>query len=700
MSKHPLQPLLRPASVAVLGASERSGSVGNEVLINLRKGQFEGDIYLVNPAYKTLHGLPCYPSLQALPEAPEHVIFAVSDNRIEACFDQMLAKGTRACTIFSALIINDDQTPNLRQRLQNKINQNDVLVAGANCMGFYNIRGGFLSGGFDTRTHPRPGNVSLISQSGAGMSGIVDAERRIDFNFAASTGYELSVSLEDYLDYVLDLPETRVVGLFMETSRHPEKLVAAFNKAAQRRIPIVALKVGSTALSAQMALSHTGALAGSDEAYSALFERYGVQRVKDMDQLATALIMFSQTQPMGDGGLVCLHDSGGERALLIDLADAQQVPLTVLAENTKKSITKHIDPGLPIVNPLDGWGAGGADAHQRMANCFECLIADSDAALGAVVHDRGPDGEVYPIYIDYLKQAQKTTTKPVFLVANRQGSGSDPLAITSTRDGLPVIDGVSQFLVGVRCMLNYRDFLCRQDEPLESLPHSLTKLDAKMVERWRTKLRAQQLISESLSAQCLADFGLPMVKGLEVTHKAELSAYAQSATYPLVLKTAEPEISHKSDLNAVVLDIESEQQLLDEYKDFQRRLGSRAMVAPMITEPGVEMILGVSNDPQLGPVVIIGFGGVYAELLKDSVVLLAPFAEKTARRALDKLTMKALLGGYRGQGAVNIDALCRVASLLSVIAVELKDTVAEIDINPLLVTADGCHGLDALMVLK
>ena len=697
MSKHPLQPLLRPASVAVLGASERPGSVGNEVLVNLRKGQFEGDIYLVNPAYKTLHGLPCYPTLQALSEAPEHVIFAVSDNRIEACFDQMLALGIRACTIFSALIINNDQTPNLRQRLQNKIKQNDVLVAGANCMGFYNIRDGFLSGGFDTRTHPRPGNVALISQSGAGMSGIVDAERRIDFNFAASTGYELSVSLEDYLDYVLDLPETRVVGLFMETSRHPEKLVAAFKKAAQRRVPIVALKVGSTALSAQMALSHTGALAGSDEAYSALFERYGVQRVSDMDQLATVLIMFSQTQPMGDGGLVCLHDSGGERALLIDLADAQQVPLTVLAENTKKSITKHIDPGLPIVNPLDGWGAGGADAHQRMANCFECLIADSDAALGAVVHDRGPDGEVYPIYIDYLKQAQKTTTKPVFLVANRQGSGSDPLAITSTRDGLPVIDGVSQFLVGVRCMLNYRDFLSQE---LAQKAKSLPQLDPTMVDNWRNKLQSRKVVSESLCAQCLADFGLPMVNGFEVVNKAQLSAYAQSATYPLVLKTAEPEISHKSDHNAVVLNIESERQLLDVYKDFQCRLGSRAMVAPMITDPGVEMILGVSNDPQLGPVVIIGFGGVYAELLKDSVVLLAPFTEKTARRALEGLTMKALLGGYRGQGAVNIDALCRVASLLSVIAVELKDTVAEIDINPLLVAADGCHGLDALMVLK
>ena len=704
MSKRSLQPLLRPASVAVLGASERPGSVGNEVFVNLQKSQFKGSIYLVNPAYDSLHGAACFPALDALPEVPEHVIFAVSDNRIEDCFDQMLALGIRACTIFSALIVSDDKTPNLRQRLQDKINQNNVLVAGANCMGFYNIRDKFMAGGFDTRTHPHPGNVSLISQSGAGMSGIVDVERRIDFNFAASTGYELSVSLEDYLDYVLDMPETRVVGLFMETSRHPQQLIAAFKKAAEKQIPIVVLKVGSTALSAQMALSHTGALAGSDAAYGALFERYGVQRVADMDQLATALIMFSQTQPMGDGDLVCLHDSGGERQLLIDLADAQQVPLTKLSPQTEKRIAEHIDPGLPIVNPLDGWGAGGSDAHQRMANCFEALVADSHAAVGAVVHDRGPDSEVYPIYINYLKQALKANAKPVFLVANRQGSGSDTLAITSTQDGLPVIDGVSQFLVGVRCMLNYRDFLLQElsqnlSQELAQKAESLPKLDPTMVDSWRNKLQSRQVVSESLCAQCLADFGLPMVQGTEIKNKAELSAYAQSATFPLVLKTAEPQINHKSDVNAVALNIESKQQLLTVYADFKCRLGSRALIAPMITDPGVEMILGVVNDPQLGPLIVIGFGGVYAELLEDRVALLAPFSEAAAKRALQNLKMKALLNGYRGQSAVNIDALCRAASLLSVIADELKETVAEIDINPLLVTSDGCQGLDALMLL-
>ena len=693
MSSHPLQALLNPTSIAVLGASEKTGSVGNEVLVNLDKGQYAGHIYAVNPAYQTVNGLSCYPSLEALPALPEHVIFAVSDSRIEACFDEMVALGIRACTIFSSLILADDKSPNLRQRMQTKIDHSGVLVAGANCMGFYNVRDGLLAGGFDTRTHPRPGNVSLISQSGAGMSGIVDAERRIEFNFAVSTGYELSVSLEDYLDYALDLPETRVVGLFMETSRYPDKLIAALQKAVQRQIPIVALKVGRTALSAQMALSHSGALAGSDEAYSALFDRYGVQRVDDMDQLATALIMFSQAQQLGDGQLVCLHDSGGERQLLIDLADSQQVSLAALSDNTQKRIAQYLDPGLPIVNPLDGWGAGGVDAPQRMANCFEALVADSGAALGAVVHDRGPDGEVYPAYIEYLKQAKKNTSKPVFLVANRQGSGSDDLAIISTSEGLPVIDGVSQFLTGVRCLIGYRDFLRRGNEPLPIL-------DASRVKSWHKKLGLQGTISEALSSQCLADLGLPMLIGCEVADQSQLLAYAETASYPVVLKTAEAGINHKSDSNGVVLNIESQQQLLEAYRDLQRRLGSKALVAPMIEDQGVEMILGVSSDEQWGPVIVMGLGGVYAEMLADTSVLVPPFSQQTARRALDRLLMKELLSGYRGRAAVDVDAFCRAASLLSVVAVELKDVVAEIDINPMMVRVDGCLGLDALMVTK
>ena len=297
MSKHRLQPLLKPSSIAVIGASQKTGSVGNEVFKNLKRGGFEGELVGVNPGYTNIEGQDCYPTLKDIPFLPEHVIFAISDQRIEEALDDVIALGIPACTIFSALIIPNDSLPNLKQRIETKAQNAGLLVAGANGMGFYNIRDRVLAGGFDTRHHPIPGNVSLISQSGAGMSGIVDCEERIQFNFAVSSGYELTVSMEDYLDFALDLPETRVVGLFLETSRYPEKLKSAFEKAIERGIPIVVLKVGRTDLAAELAISHSGALAGSDRCYSALFDYYGVQRVDDIDQLATTLICLLYTSP-------------------------------------------------------------------------------------------------------------------------------------------------------------------------------------------------------------------------------------------------------------------------------------------------------------------------------------------------------------------------------------------------------------------
>ena len=693
MSNHRLKPLLKPESIAILGASQKIGSVGNEVIVNLLRGGFEGLIYPVNPGYDEVLGVACYPTLAELPMRPEMVIFAISDRRIEEAVDEVIALGIPACTIFSSLILENDTSPNLKQRILSKAMSAGLLIAGANGMGFYNVRDRVLAGGFDTRDHPYPGNVSLISQSGAGMSGIVDCEQRLQFNFAVSSGYELTVSMEDYLDYALDLDETLVVGLFLETSRYPQKLIQAFRKASQRNIPIVVLKVGRTDLAAELAVSHSGALAGSDQCYNAVFDRYGVQRVDDMDQLATALIMFAQTRQITQGGLVSLHDSGGERQLMIDLADSLQVPLTELQESTVTVLEDLLDAGLPAVNPLDGWGAGGPHAPVTMANCFTALMEDSGTALGAVIHDRGPNSEVYSSYLNYLHQAQAASGKPVFLVANRQGSGSDELAITSTHNGIPVIDGVSQFLTGARCLLRYRDFQMR--EPMQSVGIEQAQCD-----HWRQRLQIASKVSETLASECLAEFGIPMLQSIQVNSQDELKAAAVAIGFPLVLKTARPDIDHKSDVGGVVLNILNERQLLTAYEDMASRLGPLGMVVPMMQSSGIEMILGVSRDSQFGPTVVVGFGGIYAEILNDIAVLIPPFNAAAVKRVLQNLSMADLLSGVRGASKVDIDSYCIAAAKLSEIAVNLSDTVLEVDINPVMLTANGCVGLDALMVLE
>jgi len=280
---HELDPLLRPNSVAVVGASARADSMGEWSLTNLKRGGFAGNIYPVNPGYDELQSLRCYKNLSDLPEVPELVLFAVSDPRIEQALDEAIALAVPAAVLMSSLHIDDDHEPLLKDRVRQKIHAAGMLVCGANGMGFYNIRDSVWACGFDSRMHAAPGNASLISHSGSGMCGIIDCEERLRLNFAVSTGNELSVSMDQYLDFVLELPETKVVGLFVETARNPQGFRAALEKAVQKRIPIVALKVGRTRKSAELTVSHSGALAGDDATYDALFERYGVHRVQDMD---------------------------------------------------------------------------------------------------------------------------------------------------------------------------------------------------------------------------------------------------------------------------------------------------------------------------------------------------------------------------------------------------------------------------------
>jgi acyl-CoA synthetase (NDP forming) len=558
-------------------------------------------------------------------------------------------------------------------------------------MGYYNFRARVWACGFETRAHRDDGNITLISQSGAGMCGILDVDERLNFNLAVSTGQELSVSVEDYMDWALEQPETKVIGLFLETSRRPDSLIAALEKARRKRIPVVAVKVGRAALSAELAVSHCGALAGNDAAYAALFDRHGVQRVEDMDELATALIMFAQPHPVAPGGVVAIHDSGGERQLLIDLAERMHVPLTRLAPETVRDLEQLLDPGLPAVNPLDAWSAGGMEYHLSMEACFAKLLEDPGAAFGAVVHDRSAGGAIFPAYAGYLRAGHAAAGKPVFLVTNRQGTGADPLVIELTREGFPVLDGVRSFLSGARCLLEYCDFLSR---PAQEAPAANEVATA----RWRARLAEGTPINEAEAMSLLTECGIPGVAALHVGNEGELKSLTAGLRYPIVLKTANPAIAHKSDAGGVVRDIASQAQLLKAYAAMSRGLGSAATLAPMVREDGVEMILGMTSDDQFGPIVLLGIGGVQAELLGDVVTALPPFDAGTAERLIDRLRMRRLLDRVRGRPAVDVPAFCRAAAAFSAMVPAIADLVREIDINPVKVFEKGCLALDALIV--
>ena len=688
---HRLDPLLDPESIVIVGATT-SGGMGSRVIKNLQNGGFTGKLFGLHPKNKDAFGIPCYPDFESLPEKVEHAIFAVSDERIEGLVDAAIEADVKAMSMMSMLYLDDDQKPYLKDRIQAKLKEADILLCGANGMGFYHIEKRVWVNGHFSRPNHEPGGVCIISQSGSGVAGIIDCEERINLNLSVSSGSELTVGAEDYLDYILHQESTTVVGLFLETIRKPDQMIQAFELANERKIPVVVLKTGRTERSAELTVSHSGGLAGVDDCYNALFEKYGIQRVADMDELATTLIMFDQPHALGNGNMVSMHDSGGERQLIIDVADQQGVEFATLEDDTTEKLEEILDPGLPPVNPLDAWGKGLENADEIMIDSMIAMLSDPNASMGAIVMDRGPLSKIFPEYVDYLDQANRQTGKPVFLVSNRQGTGIDPLVLELTQNGTPVIDGLHSFLAGVRCLHRYRDFLSMKDA-------IDVDLDSDKLEKYQDQLDQSDFVSEADALNMFFDLGLNANQSNMIANEEELVSTAKEMGFPLVLKTAVEDVYHKSELSGVYLDIDSEEKLRSSYEALQEKLPGNALLAKMIQSEGVEMIVGMTTDQQLGPMVTIGFGGYYAEAMNDAVTLMPPFSKEAAKRAVESLKMKTLLEGYRGSKPVDLDAFAEFASRFSLIAVELSNQVCEIDLNPVILGNDNCIAVDALISL-
>ena len=688
---HRLDPLLDPESIVIVGATT-SGGMGSRVIKNLQNGGYKGKLYGLHPKNKDAFGIPCYPDFKSLPEKVEHAIFAVSDERVEGLVDAAIEAGVKAMSMMSMLYLDDDRKPYLKDRIQTKLKEADILLCGANGMGFFHIEKGVWVNGHFSRPNHEPGGVCIISQSGSGVAGIIDCEERINLNLSVSSGSELTVGAEDYLNYILHQESTSVVGLFLETIRKPDQMIKSFELANEKRIPIVVLKTGRTERSAELTVSHSGGLAGVDDCYNALFDKYGIQRVADMDELATTLIMFDQPHSLANGNMVSMHDSGGERQLIIDIADQQGVEFAELEEATTQKLEEILDPGLPPVNPLDAWGKGLGDADQIMIDSMIAMLSDSNASMGAIVMDRGPLGKIFPEYVDYLEQTNQQTGKPVFLVSNRQGTGTDPLVLELSQNGMPVIDGMHSFLAGVRCLHQYRDFLNRKDE-------INVDLNADKMKKYQGQLEKSDFVSEADALNMFFDLGLNANQSNIVANEEELVSTAKEMGFPLVLKTAVEDVYHKSELSGVYLNIDTEEKLRSSYKELQEKLPGNALLAKMVQSEGVEMIVGMTTDQQLGPMVTIGFGGYYAEAMNDAITLMPPFSKEMAKNALSKLKMKTLLEGYRGSKPADLDAFSEFASRFSMIAVELSNQVCEIDLNPVILGNDNCIAVDALISL-
>ncbi len=689
---HPLDPLLAPRSVAFVGASQRPNTPGNDMVKAALAGGFAGALYPINPRYEAVEGLRCLPSLDALPETVDHVVLGVASEKIEGALEQAISHGARAATIFASCHLENDREPALAQRIAAMAREAGVAICGGNCMGFINPEIGLEVSAYPLDSHRAVGPITWIAQSGSVYAALAFNDRRLKFNLCVSSGGEFVTRSSDYFDWALKRESTRVVGLFLESIRDPDGFAASLAEAARREIPVVVLKTGRTPGAAAMARTHTGALAGDDAAYRALFDRYGVLRVDTLDELAATLLLLSQPARPRAGGLASIHDSGGECELLIDLATDLDVPLAQISEETKARLREHLEPGLQAVNPLDAWGTGH-DAVQIFERCAEALLADPDTAAALLVSDLRDSHYHRNNIVRVAHSIGAKTEIPFALATNYSLVFHRELALELTEAGVPVLDGTREALLAFRHLFDYSAFLAR---PAQQPP---TPPAEEISKRWRERLREPSPLDEVESLSLLADYGVPVATALRAESLEEALRAAADIGYPVVLKTAAPGIEHKSEVGGVILDVADPEALKAAYADLERRLGPEVGVSRRIPE-GVELALGAIRDPQFGSYVMVAAGGVLIELLADSAVSLAPVDEASAERLLGTLRVRRLLDGVRGRPPADVASLCAAISRVSVLASDLDDVIEQLDVNPVIAAPDGCVAVDALVIAR
>ena len=666
-----LDPLLAPRSVALVGASTVPDSFGWAMLDMARAGGFTGPLYPVNPRY-TGQVPGFFARLSDLPEPVEHVVLGIANERLETCLAEAIEQGARAVTIFA-----DGRAPARADRIRDMAREAGLLVCGPNSMGFHNLDHGLRVSPFPAPKNLIPGGIAAILQSGSIMGALAHNDRRLRFNMLVSPGSEFLTTAADYLDWALDQPTTRVVGLFLETVRDPQAFLAALDRADRQGIPVVLLKVARTEMSRKMAHSHTGALVGDNDVFTAVMREHGVHLTDTVDELAATLQLFGMGKPAARGGLASIHDSGGERELLVDTAARLSLPLARLAPQTVARIEPHLEPGLKAENPLDAW-ASGKNAETTFLAAAQAMMDDPGVAVGLYVLDWRQGYYLHDMHARVLIEAAQGTAKPLAALSNYSLAVNHDLACHLADHGIALMDGTEEGLKAVRHLLAQRDRVrTLRPEP-----------------RWAELPDLGEGEAAGLALLSAAGLDTP-AHGVARDLQTAL-AVAEGVGYPVALKTAVPGIAHKTDVGGVVLNVPDKAALRAAYHDMSARLGPEVLIAGMVTG-GAEWSLGVINDPDFGPAVMIAPGGVMIELLPERAVLMAPFAPETAKQAILSLRASRVLTGYRGGAALAVEALAQAAAKLSELAHGARALFDEMDVNPVIVTRDRAVAVDVLI---
>ena len=693
---HSLDCLLQPQSIAIVGASPKLGSFGNMLHRSVQSLGYQGEVYLINPKYPEINGIKAYPSLAALPQAPDCVAMAIADTALAKNLELAGMAGAGSAVMFGRAYGINETGSEHTQTIADIAKEYQMQICGANCMGFVNVEAQLQMTGFPFSGLEKSGHIGLISHSGSTWSGIVGNLRHMRFNTAISAGQELATGVAQYMDYLISQASTRVIALVLETVRQPELFLAALDKARAAGIAVLALKLGRSEKGQYFAQSHSGALSGSADVFDLIFKRHGVIAVHSLDELMdTAELLAAERRPHNSAiALGC--DSGGERQLIVDLAEKTQIQFAQLGATTLQNLEALLSPGVEAINPLDYWG----DGQDVMADTL--ITMAQDPMVGTVVMATNM-AEGQDFMYDCCRALEKTwqsTNKPVVLMGNVSATMS-PIECNRFRDmGLPVLMGTPNALLALS---HYGQFIEQQNRlhqnPNKAIENcSATALPSKAsIQYWQDVLHDTAQAKQTLqSFELLKEFSIPIASSLSTPDWSQALTFASQVGYPLVAKIDAADVAHKSDMGGVILNIANDEQLAAAWQELQKKLPGNILIQSQLQ--GTEIILGMKKDLIFGPIFTVGLGGIFVEIMKDLALLLPTDDSATIQQALLSLKGAALLQGARGKAPADLAQLVSIIKSFMTMCMSLQHHIQEVEINPLLVSGQKMAAVDFLMI--
>ena len=705
MNRHRgLSRMLAPQSIAVIGATDREGSVGRTVIANLKRGACRDRLYAVNPKHKEVVGLRCYADLADLPEKVDLAVVITPAVTVPDVIGECVKAGVGAAVVISAgFKERGAEGARLEQQIREELAGSNLRVIGPNCLGIMNPIAG-INATF-AQDMAMPGTVAFLSQSGALETAILDwsLQEHVGFSAIVSTGSMLDVGWGDLIDYFGEDENTHSILLYLESVGDARSFLSAAREVALRK-PIIVIKAGQSEAASRAATSHTGALTGSDEVFDAAVRRCGVLRVHSISDLFyMAETLGCQPRPEGPR-LAIVTNAGGPGVLATDSLIANGGELAQISEASVQALSGFLSPNWSHANPIDVLGDAGPKEYAR---AFEIALNDpnSDGLLAILA----PQGMTDPTQAaEYLKPHAHSSKKPVlasWMGGKLVAAGEDELR----RAGIATF-GYPDTAARAFCYMWRHTYNLRGIYETPSLAEEVSEGDqscqtvARILEKVRSSGRV--LLTELESKQILAHYGIPTIDTRIAESEDEAAAVARGLGFPAVLKVHSETITHKTDVGGVKLNLANEQEVRKAYREIESAVREKAgaekfqgvTVQPMVRRDGYELIIGSSVDPQFGPVMLFGSGGQLVEVYRDRALALPPLNATLAQRLIEQTRVYRALKGVRGRAPVDIDLLKRILVRFSRLIMEQR-WIKEIDINPLLASATGILALDARVLM-